>query len=221
MSQPSVIAIDGPAASGKSTVGKLLARKLGYSFADTGAMYRALTLEALTRGIKVDDEAELTRLANSTDIRIVPGNDSRVTVNGRDVTGEIYCDAVDKSVSLVSKVAVVREVLVERQRYLANGGGIIMVGRDIGTVVLPQAELKIYLDVSIEEQARRRQKDIVERGEKADYASILADLKRRDEIDSKREVGPLRPAEDAVRIDTDRLNAGGVVAEILRIMEKN
>lgn len=220
MSQPSVIAIDGPAASGKSTVGKLLAQKLGHRFADTGAMYRAITLEALTRGVKLDDEGELTRLANNTDIRIVPGNDSHVTVDGRDVTGDIYCDAVDKTVSLASKVSGVREILVESQRRLANGGGIIMVGRDIGTVVLPQAELKIYLDVSIEEQARRRQKDIIERGEKADYASILADLKRRDEIDSKRKVSPLRPAEDAVRIDTDRLDADGVVAEILRIMER-
>jgi cytidylate kinase len=220
MSKPSTIAIDGPAASGKSTVGSMLAAKLGFRFVDTGQMYRALTWEALQLGMDVDDEKSLIDLAKDTVIEIGANASNRVTVNGRDITTEIHSDAVDRSVSPVSKVSGVRKVLVEKQRAIAGGGRIVMAGRDIGTNVLPGADLKVYLDVSLEEQARRRHNDVIQRGEEADYDTILAELKRRDEIDSKRTANPLRPAGDAVHIDTDRLDEDGVVAEILRIMER-
>ena len=220
MSKASVIAIDGPAASGKSTVSSMLAERLGYRFVDTGQMYRALTWEAIRRGMDVNDEKSLTELAKVTGIEIGANSAGCVTVNGRDITTEIQTDAVDRNVSPVSKVPGVRKVLVEKQRAIAKGGRIVMAGRDIGTNVLPNAELKVYLDVSLEEQARRRHYDVIQRGEEADYDTILAELKRRDEIDSKRAANPLRPAEDAVHIDTDRLNAEGVVSEILRIVER-
>jgi cytidylate kinase len=221
MPKPSTIAIDGPAACGKSTVGKSLARRLGYRFIDTGAMYRALTWEAARTGIDLEDEMALARLAQSTRIRVAPAANGRVTVNDLDVTAELRSDAVELGVSLVSKVAGVRKVLVSEQRRLARGGNTVMVGRDIGTNVLPNADLKIYLDVSVEEQARRRYNELIENGEKADYQNILNGLTRRDNIDSNRSANPLKPAEDAVRIDTDKLDAEGVVVKILTLVGEN
>lgn len=218
MPKPSTIAIDGPAASGKTTVGQRLARKLRYRFVDTGAMYRALTWEAARLGLDLEDETALTQLAQRTRIDIEPTKNDRVTVNGRDVTAELRRDAVELGVSLVSRVAGVRKVLVRKQRTLASVGNIVMAGRDIGTNVLPDADLKIYLDVSVEEQARRRYNELIENGEAADYQTILNGLTRRDNIDSNRSANPLKPAEDAVRIDTDKLAAEGVVAEILTLM---
>jgi len=218
MPKSSTIAIDGPAASGKTTVGQRLARKLGYRFVDTGTMYRALTGEAVRLGLDLEDETALTRLARSTDINIERVKNGRVTVNGRDVTAELRSDAVELGVSLVSKVAGVRKVLVRKQQTLARGGDIVMAGRDIGTNVLPDADLKIYLDVSVEEQARRRYNELIENGEAADYQAILNGLTRRDNIDSNRSANPLKPAEDAIHIDTDKLKVDGVVAEILTLV---
>ena len=218
MPKPSTIAIDGPVASGKSTIGRLLARRLGYRFADTGAMYRALTWKAIRLNINLEDKEALCRLAESTEIELSPTGDCGVVVNGQDVTPEVQSVEVETGVSLVAKVAGVREVLVREQQVLAQGGKIVMAGRDIGTTVLPRAELKVYLGASIEERARRRCRELVERGERADYQAILADLIRRDEIDSKRAISPLQLASDARLIDTDGLSPEQVLAEILGLI---
>jgi cytidylate kinase len=220
MSKPSTIAIDGPVASGKSTVGRRLAQRLGYRFVDTGAMYRALTWEAVRLGTDLDDEAALTRLAESTKIDIESSEGSSVTVNGRDVTAELRSEPVERGVSPVSRVAGVRAVLVKKQQAMAAGGKIVMAGRDIGTNVLTGADLKIYLDVSVEEQASRRYNELLELGEKVEYQAILDGLVRRDKIDSNRSANPLRPAEDAVRIDTDKMDENGVVEYIMTMVNE-
>jgi len=215
---PSMIAIDGPVAAGKSTIGRLLARRLGYRFADTGAMYRALTWKAIRLNIDLEDEEALSRLATNTKIELPSTGDSGVLVNGQDITADIQNFEVEAGVSLVAKVARVREVLVKQQQRLAQGGKIVMAGRDIGTTVLPHAELKVYLVASIEKRAKRRYLELIERGETADYHTILADLIRRDEIDSERTISPLQPASDARIIDTDGLSPQQVLSEILGMM---
>jgi cytidylate kinase len=220
MSKPFTIAIDGPVASGKSTVGRRLAQRLGYRFVDTGAMYRALTWEAVRLGTDLDDEAALTRLAESTKIDIESSEGSSVTVNGRDVTAELRSEPVERGVSPVSRVAGVRAVLVKKQQVMAAGGKIVMAGRDIGTNVLTGADIKIYLDVSVEEQASRRYNELLELGEKVEYQAILGGLVRRDKIDSNRSANPLRPAEDAVRIDTDKMDENGVVEYIMTMVNE-
>lgn len=212
---PLMIAIDGPVAAGKSTIGRLLARRLGYRFADTGAMYRALTWKAIRLNIDLEDEEALSRLATNTKIELPSTGDSGVLVNGQDITADIQNFEVEAGVSLVAKVARVREVLVKQQQRLAQGGKIVMAGRDIGTTVLPHAELKVYLVASIEKRAKRRYLELIERGETADYHTILADLIRRDEIDSERTISPLQPASDARIIDTDGLSPQQVLSEIL------
>jgi len=218
---PSTIAIDGPAASGKSTVGGLLAQRLGYLFFDTGAMYRAVTWEVLQRGLDVADEEAVSRLARELRIDIVrpeheDGRQYTVLADGEDVTWETRRPEVDRHVSPVSAYADVRRALTEQQRRIGERGQVVMVGRDIGTVVLPNADLKIYLDASVEVRARRRYLELLERGDEADYEKILEDMKRRDQIDSGREVAPLKVAEDAVRVDTDNLG----VEEVLDVLEK-
>ena len=214
-SPPSIIAIDGPAASGKSTIGKRLADHLGYLFFDTGVMYRAVTWIALQRGVDVRDERAVTRLAEETPIEVAPASrsDGRacdVIVEGRDITWETRRPEVDANVSVVSAYAGVRRALSAQQRRIGQRGRVVMVGRDIGTVVLPEADLKIYLDASAEQRARRRFDEIVARGEKADYDEILSKVRERDRIDSTRAVAPLRPADDAVILDSDHLNADQV-----------
>jgi cytidylate kinase len=219
MSKSLTIAIDGPAACGKTTVGKLLARRLGYRFIDTGAMYRALTWEALRLGVDIEDEGALSDLAQKTKMELPSDGSDGIVVNGHYVNNELRSPEVDFGVSPVAKVAGVRKVLVREQRLMAREGGVVMVGRDIGTNVLLDADLKIYLDVSVEEQAKRRYKELVEQGEKADYDELLASLVRRDGIDSKRSVNPLAKASDAVVIDTDKFDANGALEEIFRVIE--
>lgn len=214
---PSIIAIDGPAASGKSTIGKRLADELGYLFFDTGVMYRAITWIALQRGVDVRDAGAVTRLAQETPIDVAPASrpDGRacdVIVDGRDITWEVRRPEVDANVSVVSAYEGVRRALSGQQRRIGQRGRVVMVGRDIGTVILPEADLKIYLDASAEERARRRFAEIVARGEKADFDEILSKVRERDRIDSTRAVAPLRPAEDAVILDSDQLNADEVLA---------
>lgn len=216
---PSIIAIDGPAASGKSTIGKRLADELGYLFFDTGVMYRAVTWIALQRGVDVYDEEAVTRLAKETPIDVAPASrsDGRacdVLVEGRDITWETRRPEVDANVSLVSAYAGVRREMSQQQRRIGQRGRVVMVGRDIGTVVLPDADLKIYLDASAEERARRRFEEIRARGEEADYEEILSKVRERDRIDSTRAVAPLRPAEDAVILNTDRLSAEEVFERV-------
>ena len=217
MPKPSTIAIDGPAACGKTTVGRLLAKKLGYRFVDTGAMYRALTWEALRLGVDIEDEGSLGGLAESTRMELPPDGDDGIIVNGRYINNELRSPEVDFGVSPVAKVPDVRKVLVRNQQLIAKDGNIVMVGRDIGTNVLLDADLKVYLDVSVEEQARRRYKEMVEQGEKAEYKDILDSLVRRDRIDSKRSVNPLRKADDAYVINTNIMDANRVLDEILKL----
>lgn len=219
---PSIIALDGPAASGKSTLGRTLADSLGYLFFDTGVMYRAITWIALQHDLNLRDEAIITELAQKAQIDIRPpskadGRACDVVIGDKDVTWDMRDGEVDANVSVVSAYAGVRLALSEQQRRIGMRGKVVMVGRDIGTVVLPEADLKIYLDASSEERARRRFDEIMARGEKADYDEILRKVIERDRIDSTRAVAPLRPADDAVIIDSDKMNAEQVVARVMEL----
>jgi cytidylate kinase len=214
------IAIDGPAASGKSTLGKRLADELGYLFFDTGVMYRALTWAALQRGLAIADEAAVSDLADRIEIDIQPGSkkDGRtadILVGGQDVTWEIRRPEVDSNVSQVSAYPEVRRAMTARQRQIGKRGHVVMVGRDIGTVVMPDADLKIYLDASLEVRAWRRFAELEQRGEPADLQNILKAMHKRDEIDSTRSVAPLKPAEDAVILDSDNLDAEEIFLQAL------
>jgi cytidylate kinase len=219
---PSIIAIDGPAASGKSTIGKQLADKLDYLFFDTGVMYRAVTWLALQRGLNMNDEIAITTLAETVPIDVFPpsqpdGRACDVIVEGQDITWETRRPEVEANVSVVSAYAGVRRALSAQQRRTGQRGKVVMVGRDIGTVVLPQADLKIYLDASAEERARRRYDEIVARGGSADYDEILTKVIERDRIDSTRDVAPLKVAKDAVVVDSNNLNAEEVFQQILAL----
>ena len=219
MPHPNIIAIDGPAASGKSTLGRRLADTLGYLFFDTGVMYRAVTWVTLQRGVAVTDEPAVTHLAETVQIDIRPpskedGRACDVLADGIDITWEIRTPEVERNVSPVSVYWGVRQALASQQRRIGMRGKVVMVGRDIGTVVLPEADLKIYLDATAEERARRRYTEIILRGEKADYEQILAGVRMRDEIDSTRAHSPLRAAEDAVILDSDKLNADEVFVKV-------
>jgi cytidylate kinase len=204
-----VVALDGPSSSGKSSGGAAAALRLGYRFCDTGLLYRAATWLALKRRLKVEGKgAEPQALvALVGEIALVPDENGRlahVSVDGEDVTEDVHTPRVDEAVSAVSRVPELRSALLERQRSLAaEPGGIIMAGRDIGTVVLPDADLKIFLDASVEERARRRAEERDLGPETKEARSILAQLRRRDDLDSSRAVAPLRPADDAVHIVTD------------------
>ena len=228
----STIAMDGPAASGKSTVGALVAQALGYVYFDTGVMYRAVTWVALQRGIPIADEAAVTRLAETLPIEVVKptvddGRQYTVYADGEDVTWALRRPETNQSVSPVSAYAGVRRALVAQQRRIGRQGGIVMVGRDIGTVVLPEAELKVYLDAEVAERARRRYREVVARetgqvpevidAQDPAYAQVHADLIRRDGIDSSRKVAPLRAAEDAVVVDTSEMTVEQVVERVLAL----
>jgi len=220
MDIPKIIAIDGPAASGKSTLGHKLASALGYLYFDTGVMYRAITWLALKRGVDIFDEAAITELARAAQIDVRPpsAEDGRaydVLMDGEDITWEIRRAEVDGSVSPVSAYAGVRKALTAQQRRIGLRGKVVMVGRDIGTVVLPKADLKIYLDASVEERARRRYEELRQRGEPADYAAILQAMHKRDQIDSSRKVAPLRQAKDAHFLCSDGLDADQVLQKAL------
>jgi cytidylate kinase len=220
---PHMIAIDGPAASGKTTLGIRLAEALGYLFFDTGVMYRAVTWAALQRDVMVTDEAAVTALAETAqiDVRTPSIDDGRcndVLLDGEDITWEIRSPRVDANVSPVSVYPGVRRALTLQQRRIGLRGRVVMVGRDIGTVVLPEADLKIFLDASAQERARRRYNERLQRGESADLETILAVVRERDRIDSTRAVAPLCAAKDAVLIDSDNLNADQVLEKVISII---
>ena len=224
MTRPSTIAVDGPAASGKSTIGGLLAERLGYLYFDTGVMYRAVTWVAIERGIPVDDEPAVNSLAERLQIDVIrptvdDGRQYTILADGQDVTWEIRRPEVDMGVSPVSAYAGVRAALTAQQRRIAQKGKIVMVGRDIGTVVLPDADLKIYLDATLQERAGRRYRETLARGEAADFDQVLVSVQRRDEIDSGRALAPLRAARDAIVIDTTAMGIQEVLERVLALVD--
>jgi cytidylate kinase len=220
---PRTISIDGPAGAGKSTIGALVAERLGYLFLDTGAMYRAVALAALRRGVDPDDAAHLATLAREVKIAIGPptvrdGRAYTVLLDGEDVTWIIRGADVDRVVSQVARVPAVRDTMVAQQRALAERGRVVMVGRDIGTVVLPNAALKIFLTASAAERAKRREEELLARGEVRPRQELLGEILRRDRLDSERKVAPLRAAEDAVVVQTDGLAVGQALEKVLAIV---
>ena len=220
MSEPVSIALDGPVASGKTAVGRLVAQRLGWRFVDTGAMYRAVTRAALEGGMDLGDERALARLAASLEMRVISGKGGdRLLVNGQDVTDQLRDAQVERGVSLVSKLPGVRSAMVEEQRAMAKEGPIVMAGRDIGTVVLPEAKLMVFLKASVEERARRRYRELKEMGRAPEFKWVMDELMRRDKIDSERADSPLRPAEAAVQIDTDNVGVEEVVEKIIAMVE--
>ncbi len=211
-----IVAIDGPVGSGKSAVGRRVAERLGLPFVDSGLMYRAIAAVAAERGVPLDDGAALTRLANSVKLRI---DGRKVEVDGEDYTDRVYGPELSEAASKVAKVAGVRLSLVAQQRALGRNG-VVMAGRDIGTVVFPDAAHKFFLTASVEERARRRARQIEARGEKADPAELAREVAERDRRDSQRSASPMRPAEDAVIIETDDLDLNGVVDAVLAQIER-
>ena len=221
--RPRTIAIDGPAGAGKSTIGALVAERLGYLFLDTGAMYRAVALAALERGVDPDDGAALSALARDLRINIGPptvrdGRAYTVLLDGRDVTWEIRDGRIDRIVSQVARVGGVRDAMLEQQRALAAPGRVVMVGRDIGTVVLPNAERKIFLTASAAERARRREEELAARGEQRPRQELLHEILRRDQLDSERAVAPLKAASDAIVVETDGESVGQALDRVLSVI---
>jgi len=225
MKTPNIIAIDGPAASGKTTLGKRMANALGFLFLDTGVMYRAITWGAISRAIPIDDEEAISNLAENAQIDVRPaslqdGRSCDVLLDGVDITWETRCPEVEENVSPVSTYPRVRAALSAQQRVIGLRGEVVMVGRDIGTVVLPEADIKVYLDASPEERAKRRYSELKNRGEEADFNIILSGVYNRDRIDSNRALAPLRPAEDAIIIDSDTLSADEVFLTVESLWKK-
>ncbi|RSK27451.1 (d)CMP kinase [Bacillus sp. HMF5848] len=216
------IAIDGPAGAGKSTVAKIVADKLGFVYIDTGAMYRALTWKAIHSDVNLEDEKLLTNLLHSIDIRLMPthGGKQKVFVNDEDVTEAIRSVEVTNSVSIVAKHHYVRLEMVERQRQLAASRPVVMDGRDIGTHVLPKAEVKIFFIATVDERAKRRYEEMLQKGMQADLETLKIEIARRDKLDSERESSPLKKAEDAITVDTTYLTIDEVVTQILNIVKE-
>ncbi|GKV67934.1 cytidylate kinase [Sporosarcina sp. NCCP-2716] len=215
------IAIDGPAAAGKSTIARMTAEKLGYTYIDTGAMYRALTYCALEGHIDIYDDEALSRLLDELTIDLLPSPQGQlVKVDGTDVSDAIRSQEVTASVSAVAAQPEVRRRMAEQQRRLASSSGVVMDGRDIGTAVLPEAELKIFMTASVEERAERRYAENVRRGISSTMEELCEDIRRRDKADTEREASPLQQAADAVFIDTTSMSIGQVADTIIRHAEE-
>lgn len=224
--RPRTIAIDGPAGAGKSTIGALVAERLGYLFLDTGAMYRAVALAALDQGVDPDDAVALAGLAREARVAIGPptvrdGRAYTVLLDGKDVTWDIRDARIDRVVSQVARVPGVRDAMLEQQRSLAARGRVVMVGRDIGTVVLPDAERKIFLTASAAERARRREEELAARGERRPRQELLHEILRRDQLDSERAVAPLRAADDAIVVETDGHSVGQALDRVLSVIARS
>lgn len=219
-----LIAVDGPVAVGKSTVGKLIARRLGIPFLDTGLMYRALTWKVLKNSIDPSDEKEIEKLLKDTKIEVKSSREntnSKLSISGKELNEELRSAEVEKAVSLVSRIYQVREFMVRQQQQIASAlPDLVMAGRDIGTVVLPEAEHKYFLVASPIVRVQRRLKELESKGEHADFASVRRQMEDRDEMDTKRAISPLRPAANAVTINTDNLSAEEVTEKILAQIEK-
>jgi len=220
MSKKISIAIDGPAAAGKSTVAKIVAKKLGYVYIDTGAMYRALTFKAIQNNIDVNNEMDLSNLLSNITIKLIPEEGTqKVFIDDVDVSEPIRTPEVTRNVSFVAKHSLVREKMVDLQREYAVNGGVVMDGRDIGTHVLVGAEVKIFMIASVDERAQRRHIENVKNGFESDLEQLKIEIATRDRIDSEREVSPLKKADDAISLDTTSKNIEDVVNEILTIVE--
>jgi cytidylate kinase len=216
------IALDGPAGSGKSTIAKLLARRFNYTYIDTGAMYRAITFKALQCGLVLTDSAQLTALAEKTEIVLMPNFTAdrltlQVLLDGADVSEIIRSLAVTSNVSVVAAVSGVRQALVKQQQKMARQGGVVMDGRDIGTVVLPEAELKVFLTASVAVRGQRRWLELQAKGVAVELAELIDQIERRDYLDSNREVDPLRQASDAILLDTSALSIDEVVDRLTEL----
>lgn len=212
-----VIAIDGPAGSGKSTVAKFVAKQLGYKYIDTGAMYRAVTLKALKNEIDVKDELKLAKLVHDTDIELKYNGSLKVFLDGKEVTEEVRLPEVSKNSSDIADSISVRKRLVELQQKMGKEGGIVMDGRDIGSVVFPDAEFKFYLDASVDERANRRYKELINKGIKQDIESVKKDIDERDKRDKARPVGALKLVKDAIKMDTTNMS----IDEVVKFITKN
>ena len=215
--KPLTIAIDGPSGAGKGTVARAVARRLGYRHVDSGAMYRAVGWKALRDGVQFDDEPRVADIATSAQLTVT---DESVTIDGTDVTRAIRTPEIDRAATAVARLPQVRAALVLRQRAVGERGGIVMEGRDIGTVVFPHADVKVYLDASPDERARRRAHDPAHSGGPSAVADVATALTARDELDRTRTVSPLYAAKDAVVIDTTGKPIEDVVAMVLRLVEK-
>lgn len=213
------IAIDGPAGAGKSTIAKALAKELGLFYVDTGAMYRAIAYKALQLNIPLDQEAEIAKMAQQTEITLEHSEARRVFCDGQDVTEEIRSPEVSRCVSVIAAYPQVRQRLVDLQRQEARRGGVVMDGRDIGTYVLPDADLKIFLTASAEERAKRRWLELQHSGKNLSFDQVKKDMAIRDQIDQEREVSPLVPAEDAIILDTTGLGIEEIVERIIRMIK--
>lgn len=221
MTKKIAIAIDGPAAAGKSTVAKIVANELSYIYIDTGAMYRAITLKALENAVDVNNEQQLVDILETTSIKLVQSEEGqRVLLDNRDVTLDIRTSDVTNNVSYVAQHPKVRVDMVARQQQLAEARGVVMDGRDIGTKVIPDAEVKIFLIASVEERAKRRHVENINKGFPSDLEQLKAEIEKRDLIDSEREASPLVKAEDAVEIDTTSLSIQDVANHILHEVHK-
>ena len=210
-----VIAIDGPSGAGKGTIARAISEALGYRHVDTGAMYRAVGWKAAHDGIPLDDEAAVSAMAQRATLVVEGGV---VNIDGHDVTRAIRTPEIDKAATAVARLPKVREVLVARQRALGAEGGVVMEGRDIGTVVFPAADVKVYLDASAEERARRRAADTAHSGSQAGQAAVAAAIEARDKADTTRKVSPLSIAADAVHIDTTEMPIDRVVEQVMGLV---
>ncbi|MBR62046.1 MAG: cytidylate kinase [Dehalococcoidia bacterium] len=216
------ITIDGPVASGKTAVGRALARRIPARFLDTGMMYRAITWASIRQQIDFDNEAALSELTKELSIEVILEDGEQILkVNGIDVTDELRHADIESNVSKISRIGEVRSELVNQQRDIASTGDIVMVGRDIGTVVIPEADLKIYLDASIQIRAKRRHDEMRRKGHRIDLEKLVEEIKTRDNMDSNRKDSPLMSAKDAVIINTDRLRIDQVVNLILESIKKS
>ena len=220
MAKTYAIAIDGPAGAGKSTIAKRLAKELGYMYVDTGAIYRTVAYFFDLWGVSPKDIDGITRYIDELNINIEYDEDGlqHMIMNGMDVTADIRTQDISQKASLVSAHAIVREMLLDMQQDVAKHYNVIMDGRDIGTVVLPKANVKIFLTASPEVRAKRRTDELVAKGQKADYNKILQEIKQRDYQDTHREIAPLKMARDSIKLDTSELDIDGVIAEMKRII---